>query len=47
MASRDVLLAHPVRTAIGTFNGTLKGTPATDLGAIVVRETLRLSLIHI
>ena len=43
MASRDVLLAHPVRTAIGTFNGTLKGTPATDLGAIVVRETLRRS----
>ena len=43
MASRDVLLVHPVRTAIGTFNGTLKGTPATDLGAIVVRETLRRS----
>ena len=43
MASRDVLLVRPVRTAIGTFNGTLKGTPATDLGAIVVRETLRRS----
>ena len=43
MASRDVLLAHPVRTAIGTFNGTLKATPATDLGAIAVRETLRRS----
>jgi len=41
MAVKDVLLCHPVRTAIGTFNGTLKGTPATDLGAIVVRETLR------
>ena len=43
MASRDVLLAHPVRTAIGTFNGTLKATSATDLGAIAVRETLRRS----
>ena len=43
MASRDVLLAHPVRTAIGTFNGTLKATPATDLGASAVRETLRRS----
>ncbi|MBB4226983.1 thiolase family protein [Rhizobium mongolense] len=41
MSKRDIILAHPVRTAIGTFNGTLKGTPATELGAIVVRETLR------
>ena len=43
MPSRDVVLSQPVRTAIGTFNGTLKGTPATELGAIVVRETLRRS----
>jgi acetyl-CoA C-acetyltransferase len=43
MPSRDVVLSHPVRTAIGTFNGTLKGTSATDLGAAVVRETLRRS----
>jgi acetyl-CoA C-acetyltransferase len=41
MPSPDVVLCHPVRTAIGTFNGTLKNTPATELGAIVVRETLR------
>src|SRR5207247_9301133 len=26
-----------------TFNGTRKGTPATELGATVVRETLRRS----
>jgi acetyl-CoA C-acetyltransferase len=39
----DVVLAHPVRTAIGTYNGTLKDTPATGLGAAVVRETLRRS----
>jgi acetyl-CoA C-acetyltransferase len=41
MASRDVVLCHPVRTAIGTFNGALKDTAATELGAAVVRETLR------
>src|SRR5438093_11800004 len=43
MPSRDVVLSYPVRTAIGTFNGTLKATPATELGAAVVRETLRRS----
>src|ERR1700757_1633365 len=41
MPSRDVVLSQPVRTAIGTFNGRLRGTPATELGAAVVRETLR------
>src|SRR5437867_1563948 len=43
MPSRDVVLSQPVRTAIGTFNGRLKGTLATELGATVVRETLRRS----
>src|ERR1700682_1943988 len=43
MPTRDVILCHPVRTAIGTYNGTLKGTPATELGATVVRETVRRS----
>ncbi|HEX8044166.1 acetyl-CoA C-acyltransferase, partial [Rhizobium sp.] len=41
MSTRDVILAYPVRTAIGGYNGTLKGVSATELGAIVVRETLR------
>src|SRR6516164_4438988 len=41
MSEREVVLSHPVRTAIGTFNGSLKDTPATELGAAVVRETLR------
>ena len=40
MTTSDVVLCHPVRTAIGTYNGTLKAIPATDLGAIAVRETL-------
>jgi acetyl-CoA C-acetyltransferase len=43
MASREIVLCHPVRTPIGTFNGALKATPATELGAAVVRETLRRS----
>jgi acetyl-CoA C-acetyltransferase len=29
-----------VRSAIGTYGGTLKDTPATELGAVVVRATL-------
>jgi acetyl-CoA C-acetyltransferase len=41
MASPEVVLCHPVRTPIGTFGGKLNGTPAAELGATVVRETLR------
>src|SRR5216684_3229090 len=47
MPSRDVVLCHPVRTAIGTYNGSLKATPATELGAAVVRETVRRSGIDV
>src|SRR5262252_6632515 len=45
MPTREILLFHPARTAIVTFNGTLKGTPATELGSVAVRETLRRSKI--
>jgi acetyl-CoA C-acetyltransferase len=41
--TRDIVLASPVRTAIGAFNGSLKNVPAPELGAKVVRETLRRS----
>lgn len=41
MIMRDIILAAPVRTAIGTYNSALKTVPATELGAIAVRETLR------
>ncbi len=41
MRSREIVLSQPVRTAIGAFNGSLKGVPATELGAAVVRETLK------
>jgi len=37
------VLCHPVRTAIGAFNGSLKATPAVDLGATVIGESLRRS----
>src|SRR5258708_23313165 len=43
MKDRDVVLCHPVRTAIGTFGGSLKEIPATDLGAAVIREAIRRS----
>ena len=43
MSKREVVLCQPVRTAIGTYDGSLKTTPAVDLGAAVVRETLRRS----
>ena len=43
MSTREVVLCNPTRTAIGAFNGSLKGVPATDLGAVVVRETLKRS----
>ncbi len=37
----DILICSPVRTAIGTFNGTLKNTSAPTLGAVTVAETLK------
>ncbi|WP_159349784.1 thiolase family protein [Roseomonas harenae] len=40
MPDTEVVLCNPVRTAIGGYNGTLKGVPATDLGAVVVRGAL-------
>jgi acetyl-CoA C-acetyltransferase len=38
--SREVVIVSAVRTAIGTFGGSLKDTPPTELGALVVRESL-------
>ena len=37
---QDVVIVSAVRTAIGTFGGSLKDTPPTELGAVVVREAL-------
>ncbi len=41
MTSSEVVLCNPVRTAIGTYGGALKNTPAVELGAIAIRESLR------
>ena len=35
-SQRSAIFAEPVRTAIGTFGGSLKDIPATGLGAAVV-----------
>jgi acetyl-CoA C-acetyltransferase len=43
MPQAEVVLCNAVRTAIGTFGGSLKEIPAPDLGAEVIRETLRRS----
>ncbi|RAS34365.1 thiolase family protein [Paraburkholderia bryophila] len=40
---REVVICNPVRTPIGAFGGSLKDVPATELGALAVRETLRRS----
>jgi acetyl-CoA C-acetyltransferase len=36
----EIVVSTPLRTAIGTFGGALKDTPATDLGATVGKEVL-------
>ena len=38
--AKKVVLAGACRTAIGVMGGTLSTTPATDLGAIVIKEAL-------
>ena len=38
--SRGVVVVSGVRTAIGTFGGSLKDVPPTELAALVVRESL-------
>lgn len=40
MAGRHVVLCAPMRTAIGTFSGTLKDTTATELGAVAIRAAV-------
>jgi acetyl-CoA C-acetyltransferase len=43
MPEREIVICNPVRTAIGTFGGSLKDTPAPDLGAAAIRGTLQRS----
>ena len=40
MTSRSVVIAEPVRTAIGAFGGSFKDIPAPDLGAVAIRAAV-------
>jgi acetyl-CoA C-acetyltransferase len=40
MSNTEVVICSPVRTAIGTYGGTLKDMPAADVGAVAIRATL-------
>ena len=37
---KELYVVNCCRTAIGSFGGALKNTPAVDLGAIVIKEAL-------
>ena len=37
---KEIYVVNCCRTAIGSFGGSLKDTPATDLGALVIKEAL-------
>src|SRR2546427_13007319 len=39
--TREAVIISAVRTPVGKFLGSLKNFPATDLGAIVVRESVK------
>lgn len=39
--SREVVIVGACRTPVGSFNGTLKDTSATDLGALVMAEAVK------
>ncbi len=36
----EIVISTPLRSAIGTFGGALKDTPASDLGATVAKEVI-------
>ena len=38
---KDLYVVNCCRTAIGSFGGALKNTPAAEMGAIVVKEALK------
>ena len=40
MSQSNVVLCAATRTAIGTYGGSLKDVPASDLGSAVIKETL-------
>ena len=38
---KDIYVVNCCRTAIGSYGGSLKDTPAVDLGALVIKEALK------
>lgn len=46
MELNELVAISAVRTAMGKFGGTLKDIPAYDLGAVVVRETVKRATIE-
>src|SRR5690349_16641020 len=40
-SARSIVIAEPVRTAIGTFDGSLKDITAPDLGAAAIRAAIQ------
>tara|TARA_Y100000590_G_C15409994_1_gene897207 strand:+ start:568 stop:768 length:201 start_codon:yes stop_codon:yes gene_type:complete len=40
---KSIVITSAMRTAIGTFNGSLKSMHAHDLGSIVVKENIKKS----
>ena len=38
---KDLYVVNCCRTAIGSFGGSLKNTPAAEMGAVVVKEALK------
>lgn len=43
---KKIVISYPLRTAIGTFGGTLKEITAVELGAVVLREIIQRSKIN-
>jgi len=41
MSNRDVFIVSAARTAVGSFNGTLSGIPATKLGGIAIADAVK------
>lgn len=41
MSNRDVVIVSAVRTPIGSFMGALSNIPATELGAVAIKEALK------
>jgi acetyl-CoA C-acetyltransferase len=40
VSEREIVISQPVRTALGTYGGSLQRIPATELGATTIGATL-------